>query len=128
MVGIVVVSHSADLAAGIVDLAREMAGSEVRIERAGGSDDGRLGTSEDLIRAAIKAADQGSGVVVLGDLGSAFLTVRSVLQSGSNGNSVRVADAPLVEGAIAAAVSSSAGQSLEEVADAAEETRGAKKL
>jgi phosphoenolpyruvate---glycerone phosphotransferase subunit DhaM len=128
LVGIVVVSHSADLAAGIVDLAVEMAGSEVRIERAGGSDDGRLGTSEDLIRAAIKAADQGSGVVVLGDLGSAFLTVRSVLQSGSNGNSVRVADAPLVEGAIAAAVSSSAGQSLDEVADAAEETRGAKKL
>jgi phosphoenolpyruvate---glycerone phosphotransferase subunit DhaM len=128
VVGIVVVSHSADLAAGIADLAYEMAGSEVRIERAGGSGDGRLGTSEDLIRAAIKAADQGSGVVVLGDLGSAFLTVRSVLQSGSNGNSVRVADAPLVEGAIAAAVSSSAGQSLDEVATAAEETRGAKKL
>jgi PTS hybrid protein len=128
LVGIVVVSHSADLAAGIVDLAHEMAGAEVRIERAGGSDDGRLGTSEDLIRAAIKSADQGSGVVVLGDLGSAFLTVRSVLQHGSNGNSIRVADAPLVEGAIAAAVSSSAGQSLEEVARAAEETRGANKF
>jgi dihydroxyacetone kinase DhaKLM complex PTS-EIIA-like component DhaM len=105
-----------------------MAGPEVRIERAGGAGDGRLGTSEDLIRAAIKAADQGDGVVVLGDLGSAFLTVRSVLQSGSNGNGIRVADAPLVEGAIAAAVSSSAGQSLDQVAGAAEETRGANKL
>jgi phosphoenolpyruvate---glycerone phosphotransferase subunit DhaM len=128
LVGIVVVSHSAELATGIADLANEMAGPDVRIELAGGAGNGRLGTSEDLIRDAIKAADQGTGVVVLGDLGSAFLTVRSVLQSGSNGNSVRVADAPLVEGAIAAAVSSSAGQSLDEVAGAAEETRGAKKL
>jgi PTS hybrid protein len=105
-----------------------MAGPEVRIQGAGGAGNGRLGTSEDLIRAAIKAADQGSGVVVLGDLGSAFLTVRSVLQSGTNGDSVRVADAPLVEGTIAAAVSSSAGQELADVAGAAEETRGATKL
>jgi PTS hybrid protein len=128
LVGIVVVSHSSDLAAGIAELAHEMAGSDVRIERAGGAGDGKLGTSEDLIRAAIKAADQGSGVVVLGDLGSAFLTVRSVLQNGSNGRTVRVADAPLVEGVLAAAVSSSAGQTLDEVASAAEETRGVKKL
>jgi len=128
VVGIVVVSHSAELASGIAELAHEMAGPDVRIERAGGAGDGRLGTDEDLIRVAIKAADQGNGVVVLGDLGSAFLTVRSVLESGSNGNVIRVADAPLVEGAIAAAISSSAGQSLDEVAGAAEETRGAKKL
>ena len=50
------------------------------------------------MRAAIRAADQGSGVVVLGDLGSAILTVRSVLDRHGNGH-IRLADAPIVEGA-----------------------------
>jgi phosphoenolpyruvate---glycerone phosphotransferase subunit DhaM len=127
VVGIVVVSHSSEIASGLAELAVQMAGPEVRIERAGGADDGRLGTSEDLVRGAIKTAEQGEGVVVLGDLGSAFLTVRHVLERNSNGR-VRVVDAPLVEGAIAAAVTSSAGLPLDDVARAAEETRGARKL
>jgi phosphoenolpyruvate---glycerone phosphotransferase subunit DhaM len=127
LVGIVVVSHSPDLARGLADLALEMAGPEVRIALAGGAPDGGLGTSEDLVRDAIKAANQGDGVVVLGDLGSAFLTVRHVLERNANG-AVRVVDAPLVEGAIAAAVTSSAGSTLRDVASAAEDTRGARKL
>ncbi len=127
MVGIVVVSHSAELAQGLSELATEMAGPEVRIELAGGAGDGRLGTSEDLVRDAIKAADQGNGVVVLGDLGSAFLTVKHVLERSGNG-AVRIVDAPLVEGAIAAAVTSSAGLPIDDVVNAAEETRGANKL
>ena len=49
-----------------------MAGPEVRIEPAGGLPDGGLGTDEDRVRAAIRAADQGEGVVILGDLGSAI--------------------------------------------------------
>ena len=80
MVGIVVVSHSADLAEGLAALASQMAGPDVRIEPAGGLPDGSLGTDEDRVRAAIKTADQGSGVVILGDLGSAILTVRHVLE------------------------------------------------
>ena len=72
MVGIVVVSHSSLLAEGLASLAAQMAGPEVRIEAAGGLPNGELGTDEDRVRAAIRAADQGAGVVVLGDLGSAI--------------------------------------------------------
>jgi PTS hybrid protein len=126
MVGIVLVSHSPELAAGLAELAGQMAGPEVGIEAAGGGPDGRLGTDGDRVRDAIRQADRGDGVVVLGDLGSAILTIRHVLE-GMNG-SVRLADAPLVEGAVAAAVVASAGLALDEVARAAEEARGANKL
>jgi phosphoenolpyruvate---glycerone phosphotransferase subunit DhaM len=126
LVGIVVVSHSSDLASGLADLAAQVAGPDVRIEAAGGGPDGLLGTDDDRVREAIKHADQGDGVVVLCDLGSAILTVRHVLERG-NGKVV-LADAPLVEGAVTAAVVSSAGSSLADVAQAAEGTRGARKL
>jgi mannose/fructose-specific phosphotransferase system component IIA len=79
------------------------------------------------IRECIASVDQGDGVVVLGDLGSAILTVRHVLDRRRNGH-VRLVDAPLVEGAVAAAVTASAARPVEEVVRAAEEARGAGKL
>jgi PTS hybrid protein len=127
LVGIVVVSHSADLARGVADLASQMAGPEVRIETAGGCPGGVLGTDDTLVRDAIRRANQGDGVIVLGDIGSAILTIRHVLERDGNGHA-RLVDAPLVEGAVAAAVVASAGCLLEEVAQAAEEARGANKL
>lgn len=127
MVGIVVVSHSSELAQGLAALAGQMAGPDVRIEPAGGLPDGGLGTDEDRVRAAIRAADQGDGVVILGDLGSAILTVRHVLERRGNGH-VRLVDAPFVEGAVAAAVTASAERPLDEVARSAEDARGAGKL
>jgi phosphoenolpyruvate---glycerone phosphotransferase subunit DhaM len=127
VVGIVVVSHSRDIASGLADLAGQVAGPEVRIEPAGGGPEGSLGTEEARVADAIERANAGDGVVVLCDLGSAVLTVKSLLES-RNGNSVVMADAPLVEGAIAAAVMSSAGQGVYDVAKAAEEARGASKL
>jgi phosphoenolpyruvate---glycerone phosphotransferase subunit DhaM len=127
VVGIVVVSHSADLASGLAQLAGQMAGPEVRIEAAGGAPDGALGTDDSRVRQAIRRAEQGDGVIVLGDLGSAIITVRHVLERSANGH-VRLADAPLVEGAVAAAVVASAGSSLDDVVQAAEEARGAGKL
>ncbi len=128
MVGIVVVSHSSDLAEGLAALAAQMAGPDVRIEPAGGLPDGGLGTDEDRVRAAIKAADQGAGVVILGDLGSAILTVRHVLERHNGNGSVRLVDAPIVEGAVAAAVTASANMPLDVVAKSAEDARGAGKL
>ena len=128
MVGIVVVSHSSELAEGLAALAAQMAGPDVRIEPAGGLPDGSLGTDEDRVRAAIRAADQGEGVVVLGDLGRAILTVRHVLQRHNGNGSVRLVDAPIVEGAVAAAVTASANMPLDDVARSAEEARGAGKL
>mgnify|MGYP003623089838 CR=1 FL=1 len=130
MVGIVLVSHSSELASGLARLAAEVAGEEVRIEPAGGGPDGSLGTSAITVQAAIERADQGQGVLVLGDLGSSILTVRSLLTEESIGSDGRVkfADAPFVEGAVAAAVVASAGLPLSEVLKAAEETRGLSKL
>lgn len=127
MVGIVVVSHSADLARGVAELAGQMAGPEIRIETAGGGPDGALGTDDALVRDAIRRANQGDGVLVLGDLGSAILTIRHVLERQSNGHA-RLVDAPLVEGTVAAAVVASMGCGLDDVAKAAEEARGANKL
>lgn len=127
MVGIVVVSHSSELARGLAELAGQMAGPSVRIEHAGGTAQGALGTDEGAVRDAIRRADQGEGVVVLGDLGSAILTIRHVLESRANGH-VKLIDAPIVEGAVAAAVIASAGSPLQDVVQAAEEARDARKF
>jgi phosphoenolpyruvate---glycerone phosphotransferase subunit DhaM len=126
VVGIVLVSHSSELAGGLAELARQMAGPDVNIEVAGGGPDGRLGTDGDRVRDAIRHADAGDGVVVLGDIGSAFLTIRHVLER-MNGR-VRLVDAPFVEGTVSAAVVASAGSALDDVAKAAEDARGANKL
>jgi PTS hybrid protein len=115
------------LAAGLTLLAGQMAGPDVHIEPAGGDHNGGLGTSDTLVRAAIERADQGDGVLLLCDLGSAILTVRDVLDGNGNGH-VRLVDAPFVEGAVAAAVVASSGAPLDEVARAAEEARDARKL
>ncbi len=128
MVGIVLVSHSFELAQGLAAMAAQVAGGEVCVEPAGGASDRTLGTSGELVWDAIQKADRGRGVVVLADLGSSILTVRHVLdERGMNGH-IRLVDAPLVEGAIAAAVMSSAGQDLDDVVRAAEEARGARKF
>jgi dihydroxyacetone kinase phosphotransfer subunit len=128
LVGIVLVSHSFELAHGLAALASQVAGAEVRIEPAGGGPDGSLGTTDDTVVAAIARADAGQGVVVLADLGSSVLTVRHLLENGNSNGHIRLVDAPFVEGAIAAAVMSSAGQELDDVARAAEEARDARKL
>jgi len=128
-VGIVLVSHSSSLAEGAAELAGQVGGGTVLIVPAGGTDDGRIGTSEAKVRHAIIAADSGAGVLILPDLGSAVLTVR-VLLSESQGlpEPVALADAPFVEGAVAAAVAAAVGGDVKAVLAAAEEARHARKL
>jgi PTS hybrid protein len=126
MVGIVVVSHSAEIARGVVDMAGQMAGEDVWLEAVGGDSHGTLGTDEGRVREAIGRADQGDGVAILADLGSAVLTIQHILENGNG--VVKLADAPVVEGAVAAAVVASVGLSLGEVVKAAEEARDARKL
>jgi dihydroxyacetone kinase phosphotransfer subunit len=133
LVGIVVVSHSALIASGTVELAAQMAGPDVVLAAAGGTAGGGIGTDADRVRAAIAEADRGAGVAVLGDLGSAILTVREVLadreaDGDDGGPDVRLLDAPIVEGAVTAAVAASAGLSLDEVADVTEGSRAVAKL
>ena len=129
LIGIVLVSHSAALAEGLAELAGQVAGDEVRIRPAGGTGDGGLGTDPDRIAAAIRDADTGSGVLVLVDIGSAVLSVRALLAGGDlDGIDVRLADAPLVEGAISASVMATTGADLATAAAAAEEARDVGKL
>ena len=126
-VGIVLVSHSESLAGGLRELLLQVSGSDVAVEAAGGTTDGRLGTSDERIRAAIARADRGGGVVVLTDLGSAVLTTLAVLAEPVREDVVLV-DAPFVEGAVAAAVLASTGADLATVAAAAEEARSVPKF
>jgi PTS hybrid protein len=120
-VGLVFVSHSAKIAEGLVDLARQMAGSTTLVA-AGGTDDGGIGTSFDRVSAAITEADSGHGVVVLCDLGSAILTAETALDflDEEVQARVRIVDAPLVEGGVAAAVAAESGGSLDDVVAAAQ--------
>jgi PTS hybrid protein len=127
-VGIVLVSHSAELAQGAANLAAQVSGGTVTIVAAGGTDDGDLGTSAAKVERALRQADRGAGVVVLPDLGSAVLTVRAVLEDYGSAGSVLLADAPFVEGAVAATVIAATGGDLKAVATAAEEARHARKL
>ncbi len=122
LVGIVVVSHSRRIAEGVVELARQMAGDELRLEGVGGQPDGSIGTDADGIVAAIGRAQAGAGVVVIGDLGSAILATESAVEMLGPGEaaSVMISSGPLVEGAVVAAVQASIGQSLEEVVTAAD--------
>ena len=126
-VGIVLVSHSAELAQGAAQLAAQVSGGTVTIIAAGGTDEGDLGTSAAKVARGLRLADSGVGVVVLPDLGSAVLTVRAVLED-LDRQSVLLADAPFVEGAVAATVTAAAGGDIKAVAAAAEEARHARKL
>ena len=120
MVGIVVVSHSSAIAQGVVELAREMGGEGVAIEAAGGLDEpgNPIGTDAVLVLAAIEKADSGDGVLVLMDLGSAVMSAEVALDMLSDEQRARVylSEAPLVEGAVAAAAAARVGEDLESVA------------
>jgi PTS hybrid protein len=115
-VGLVLVSHSAAIAGGLAELVAQVAGSDVPIVTAGGGPDGTLGTDGARVLEAMLAAERGSGAVVLAELDDASAA------------RIALADGPLVEGAIAAGVTASTGAPLAEVARAAEEARGARKL
>lgn len=116
---IVVVSHSAQLARGVCEVAAQMA-PDVVLRPAGGTGDGRIGTSFDLVLTAIdELVSEERGVVVLTDLGSATMTAESVLEM-IEGEQVLLADAPLVEGAVAAAVAAQGGADPAGVRQAAE--------
>ncbi|MEV4469429.1 phosphoenolpyruvate--protein phosphotransferase [Nonomuraea sp. NPDC049504] len=118
------VSHSAGLAAEAVALARGIAGEDVPLAAAGGTADGGLGTSVDVVEAAVRSVDRGRGVLLIPDIGSSVLTARLVAEE----HRAVVADVPFLEGAIAAAVTAGAGSSLTDVLAAAEEARTYRKF
>jgi multiphosphoryl transfer protein len=128
MVGIVVVSHSSDLAGAAVGLALQMVnGPAPHIEIAAGAADDRLGTDAVRVAEAIGAADDGQGVVVIMDLGSAVLSAELALELlPEPGIETRLVSAAFVEGIFAAVISAAAGAELEAVAREAEKALHAK--
>jgi PTS hybrid protein len=117
-VGLVLVSHSSKLAEGLAELAAQMA-PDVKIIPAGGLGGGGIGTDYDEVVAATQRADSGSGVVLLYDLGSAQMTADLAVETLADPDSAIVVDAPLVEGAVAAAVAAQGGADRAAVAAAA---------
>lgn len=130
MIGIVVVSHSLKVAEGICDMVQQISsrdGKKMPIYPAGGTSDGKMGTDPEIVKAAIEKADQGDGVVVLADLGSGVISSQAAiaLLDEPLRSRVRIADAPVLEGAVGAGVeaASDASGSLEAVVATAEGAR-----
>ena len=132
MVGLVLISHSSTLVEGLREMVAQVAGNDVPVATAGGTQDGRLGTSAPQIAAAIRDTldDGAEGVLVLLDLGSAALSLELALEEFEPADRarVRITEAPLVEGAVLAAVQASVGGSIEDVAAAAESAATMAKL
>lgn len=113
MVGFVIVSHSHKLAEAVIELTNMMA-SGVPIAGAGGLDDGSFGTSYDKISRAIDKVYSKDGVVILVDMGSAVMTAQMVLE-GMVGRTIKIADCPLVEGAVSGTIDSISGLSIDDI-------------
>lgn len=123
VVGIVIVSHSAEVAKGAVSMVREMVGEEVPCAFAGGNSQGGLGTDVGAIKAAIEGVWSLAGVAVLVDLGGAEMNAEMAIEMlpEEQRERVRICNAPVVEGAVIAATEASGGSSLDEVCSTAEE-------
>ncbi len=122
MVGIVVVSHSFQLAEETIKLSLQMAQSEILILNAGGTAENEFGTDPMKIMNAIQSVTSEEGIVILLDIGSAVMSAEMAIEmSGCDVDKVKIANAALVEGCLAAVTSASIGMSLDEVVTAAEE-------
>jgi len=126
MVSIVIVAHSASLAEGVRELAEQMVQGKVPMAIAAGVDDPEnpFGTDAMRVKKAIEDVYSDDGVVVLMDLGSALMSAETALEflPEEMRAKVRLCDAPLVEGALAAAVQAAAGADVDAVIS---EARGA---
>ncbi len=121
MVGIVIVSHSEKLASAVQELAQQMVqgANAPRFAIAAGIDDAEnpFGTDAMQIYQAIESVYSDEGVVVLMDLGSAVLSAEMALEflPEEQRDKVRLCEAPLVEGTIAAVVQAANGADIEQV-------------
>ena len=126
-VGIVIVSHSPDVARGTADMVRQMVGSEIPLAFCGGNPDGGLGTSVEKILAAIDEAWSDAGVAILVDLGGAETNSEMAIEMQPTERQAKIVicNAPIVEGAVMAATESWGGATLAEVRNTAEELSAA---
>ncbi|MGP1406995.1 dihydroxyacetone kinase phosphoryl donor subunit DhaM [Selenomonas sp.] len=126
MFSIVIVSHSQKLAEGVVEVAKMMA-QNVTVIAAGGNENGELGTSYEKIAAAINEVYTDDGTAILMDMGSAVMTAEIVLES-MNERRLKLIDAPIVEGAILAAIEAAAETSLEDLPEKMQQARDVRKI
>jgi dihydroxyacetone kinase phosphotransfer subunit len=122
-VGIVIVSHSPDVARGTADMVRQMVGNDLPLSFCGGNPEGGLGTSVEKIITAINAAWSEKGVAILVDLGGAETNCEMAIEllAPDKQAKVVICNAPIVEGAVMAATEAWGGASLQEVKRTAEE-------
>lgn len=126
MVGIVLVSHSRELAEATAVLGRQMA-PDARVVAAGGLEDGGFGTSYERIEAAIRQVLGDDGVILIMDMGSSVMTARMVVEDLED-DRVYLADCPFVEGAVEAMVASQGGTSADDILEGLGRAARASKL
>jgi PTS hybrid protein len=122
-VGIVVVSHSPEVARGAADMVRQMVGAEVPLAWCGGDPGGGLGTSVEAVMRAVESAWSERGVAILVDLGGAETNSEMAVEMmpADKRGRIVICNAPIVEGAVMAATEASGGSPLSAVRAAAEE-------
>ncbi|MEW9677898.1 dihydroxyacetone kinase phosphoryl donor subunit DhaM [Lentibacillus sp. L22] len=113
--GLVLISHSQKIAEGMKEIIRQVI-KEVPIQPAGGTDENEIGTSIDKILQAIEQADDGNGVILMYDLGSAKMNAEMAIEMTDREN-IKLAEAPLVEGSYVAAVEAGQGKSVDAIID-----------
>ena len=122
MISIVIVSHSAKVAEGAAEIAAEMNMGGIKILPAGGTDDGRVGTSaEKVLNALNEAYDGGKDVLVFADIGSSILSTEMAMEmlDPDVAAHVKLVDAPVVEGAVIATIQAGISESADEIIEAA---------
>ena len=106
MLGFVVVSHSKDLAEAVIHLANEMKRYDFPLINGSGTDGDFLGSNPLTIKEAILNAKTNKGTLVFVDIGSSVLNTQVAIDfladEGLDIENIKIADAPLVEGLIAA--------------------------
>ncbi len=109
--GIVIVSHSKNIAQGVIDLISEVA-KDISITYVGGTKDGGIGTSFDQVQRAIEENDKDT-LLAFFDLGSAKMNLEMVADF--TDKEVIINSVPIVEGAYTAAALLQAGADLETI-------------
>lgn len=122
-VGIVIVSHSPDIAKGTAEMVHQVVGDEVPMAYCGGNPDKGLGTDVAAIKQCIENVYSEAGVAILVDLGGAETNSEMAIEMlpKEYQANVVICNAPIVEGAVMAATEAAGGGSLQEVRATAEE-------
>ncbi len=130
MIGLVIVSHNEKLGEEIINLTAEMKGYDFAVVNGSGTGGAHYGSDPMIIKTAIEKANQGDGVVILCDLGSAVMNAQMAIEflDGNLQEKTKIADAPIVEGALVAMAANCPKSSLKELIEEIEESRGFCKL